>query len=158
MKVYRGECMAEIYAMTQGHCYWNETLSLAAKCTWKAGPYLAEKMRNNEFVEWERVFAVCVDGKVAGFCTLTEKDELPLEYEFTPFIGFVFVDEQYRGKRLSEWMIQSATSYAYALGYEKIYIMSGEIGLYEKYGFTKLGNYETIYGSIDQLFVKPTRL
>lgn len=150
--------MAEIYSMTQGHEYWNETLSLAAKCSWKAGPYLAEKMKNNEFAEWERVFAACVDGKVAGFCTLTKKDELPSKYKFTPFIGFVFVDEQYRGKRLSEWMIKSAISYAYALGYEKIYVMSGEIGLYEKYGFTNLGNYETIYGSIDRLFVKPTLL
>lgn len=115
-------------------------------------------MKNNEFAEWERVFAACVDGKVVGFCTLAEKDELPQKYEFTPFIGFVFVDEQYRGKRLSELMLKSATSYACKLGYKKIYIMSGEIGLYEKYGFKKLGDYETIYGSIDQLFVKPTSL
>ncbi len=41
----------------------------------------------------------------------------------------------------------------------KKYISSaGEIGLYEKYGFEKLGDYETIYGSIDQLFVKSTIL
>jgi ribosomal protein S18 acetylase RimI-like enzyme len=32
--------------------------------------------------------------------------------------------------------------------------MSGEIGLYEKYGFTKMGKYKTIYDSIDQLFYK----
>lgn len=37
-------------------------------------------------------------------------------------------------------------------GYKKIYIMSGEIGLYEKYGFAKIGDYKTIYDSIDQLF------
>ena len=90
--------------------------------------------------------------------SFTENDELPEEYKFTPFIGFVFVDEPYRGKRLSELMIQSAILYARELGYEKIYIMSGEIGLYEKYGFEKLGDYETIYGSIDQLFVKSTIL
>ena len=113
-------------------------------------------MQKNEFAEWERVFAACVDGKVAGFCTFAEKDELPAEHRFAPFIGFVFVDEQYRGKRLSELMIQSAISYAHELGYTKIYIMSGEIGLYKKYGFEKLGDYETIYGSIDSLFVKPT--
>lgn len=148
--------MIEVYSMTQWHYYWNETISLAEKCSWKAGSYLAKKMKNNEFAEWERVFAVCIDGKVVGFCTLTEKDELPSKYELIPFIGFVFVDEQYRGKRLSELMIKSAVSYAYTVGYEKIYIMSEEIGLYEKYGFMKLGNYETIYGSIDQLFVKST--
>ncbi len=150
--------MTEIYCMTQKHKYWNETICLAEKCPWKAGPYLALKMKNNDFNTWERVFVAYVNGKVAGFCTFAEKDELPEEYKFTPFIGFVFVDEPYRGKRLSELMIQSAILYARELGYEKIYIMSGEIGLYEKYGFEKLGDYETIYGSIDQLFVKSTIL
>ena len=87
---------------------------------------------------------------------MAEKDELPKEYQFTPFIGFVFVDEPYRGNRLSELMIQSAVLYARELGYEKVYILSGEIGLYEKYGFEKLGDYKTIFGSIDQLFVKST--
>lgn len=47
-------------------------------------------------------------------------------------------------------MNQSIISYTKELEYDKIYIMSGEIGLYEKYGFIKLGNYETI----DQLFVQ----
>ena len=32
--------------------------------------------------------------------------------------------------------------------------MSGEVGLYEKYGFEKLGDYATIYGTTDQLFAK----
>lgn len=58
------------------------------------------------------------------------------------------------GRRLSEVMIQKIISYAKELGYEKIYIMSGETGLYEKYGFIKLGDYETIYGWTDQLFVQ----
>ncbi len=127
---------------------------MAKGCSWKAGPVLAKKMQQNEFKGWERVCAVCVNGKVAGFSTLTERDELPEQYGFTPFIGFVFVDEQYRGRRLSEIMIQNIISYAKKLGYEKIYILSGEIGLYEKYGFVKLGDYETIYGTIDQLFVQ----
>lgn len=150
--------MIEICSMTRGHQYWNAALSLAEKCSWRAGPVLAEKMRYNDFLEWERVFFALVDGKAAGFCTLAERDELPSGYEYTPFIGFVFVDERYRGNRLSERLIKSAASYANVLGYEKVYILSGENGLYEKYGFTKLGDYETTYGSIDGLFVKSTLL
>lgn len=142
--------------MTCGHRLWDETIALAANCSWRTGPYLAEKMADNDFAGWERVFAVCVDGEVAGFCTLSEKDELPPEYEFTPFIGFVFVDEKYRGKRLSERMINAAASYAHGLGYDKVYVMSGEVGLYEKYGFTGLGYYQTIYGRVDRLFVRAT--
>ena len=146
--------MTEIYCMTQKHKYWNETICLAERCSWKAGLYLAEKMKNNDFAAWERVFVACVGGRVAGFCTFAEKDELPEEYKFTPFIGFVFVDEPYRGNRISELMIQNVILYARGPGYEKIYIMSGEVGLYEKYGFEKVGDYETIYDSVDQLFVK----
>lgn len=146
--------MTEIYSMTQGHRFWNETVSLAEKCSWRAGPKLAEMMKNNDFAQWERVFAACVDGKAAGFCTLAEKDELPSKYEYTPFVGFVFVDEKYRGKRLSEKLVNAAAAYANSLGYEKIYILSGETGLYEKYGFTGLGDYETVYGTVDRLFVR----
>ena len=130
---------------------------MADRCSWRAGPLLAEKMKKNDFKEWERVCAACVGGKVAGFCIVAEKDELPEKYPFTPFIGFVFVAEEYRGKRLSEKMIQHGAAYACHLGYEQIYIMSGEIGLYEKYGFVKLGDFETIYGNVDQLFVMNIR-
>lgn len=146
--------MIEIYLMTEEHKQWKKTISFAETCSWKAGPFLAKKMAENGFKEWERVCAVCVNGEVAGFSTFAEKDELSEQYDFTPFIGFVFVDEQYRGRRLSEMMIQSIISYAKELSYEKVYIMSGEIGLYEKYGFVKLGDYGTVYDSIDQLFVK----
>ncbi|MBO4996872.1 MAG: GNAT family N-acetyltransferase [Lachnospira sp.] len=145
--------MIEIHLMTRDHKLWKETISMAERCSWKAGYFLARKMRENELKEWERVCVAFENGKVAGFSIFVEKDELSEQYDFKPFIGFVFVEEQYRGRRLSEMMIQSIISYAKELGYEKVYIMSGEIGLYEKYGFVKLGDYETIYGSIEQLFV-----
>ena len=70
------------------------------------------------------------------------------------FIGFVFVDERSRGKRVFERMINAASDYARSIGYEKIYIMSGEQGLYEKYGFVNIGDFTTIYGTEDQLFQK----
>ena len=146
--------MTEIFLMTPGHPCWDQTIALAENCSWRAGPVLAKKMRDRDFLDWERVCAAFDGGEAAGFCTFAEKDELPEEYAFTPFIGFVFVAEPYRGKRLSERMIQRITQYACELGYEKIHIMSGEIGLYEKFGFKKLGEYRTIYGPVDQLFVK----
>lgn len=66
----------------------------------------------------------------------------------------MFVDEIYRGNRLSEKLINCACDLALKQGFSRMYIMSGEIGLYEKYGFTKMGKYKTIYDSIDQLFYK----
>lgn len=144
--------MLEIYAMTQEHKLWNETISFAENCSWKAGIYLAELMRQNKFLDWERVFVAYDDGRVVGYCTFVEKDESPERYDFSPFIGFVFVDEQYRGKRISEIIIKEVIKYAGELGYDVVYIMSDEQGFYEKYGFEKIGDYETIYGSVEQLF------
>ena len=150
--------MTEIFVMNAGHEYWDATTAFAESCSWRAGRYLAELMRGGGFAADERVLSAFEDGEPAGFCTFSRKDELPEKYDFTPFIGFVFVDEKHRGKRLSERMINAASEYARTLGYERIFIMSGEIGLYEKYGFEKLGDYETIYGTVDQLFVRSTEI
>ena len=111
-------------------------------------------MRRNEFLAWERVVAAVMDDRVIGFCTFTEKDELPEEHGHSPFIGFVFVEEGSRGHRISEKMISCAAEYAKTLGYKAVYLMSGEKGLYEKYGFEKIGDFETIWGTVDQLFQK----
>lgn len=37
----------------------------------------AEQMKQNQFLDWERVFTACVGEKIAGYCTLTAKDEIP---------------------------------------------------------------------------------
>ena len=148
--------MAEIIAMTAGHPRWEETIALAENCSWRAGPVLAELMRGNQFPGWERVFAAVEDGKVVGFCTLSARDELPERYEYTPFIGFVFVDEAYRGRRISGQMLRTAMGYAGEIGFDVIYIMSGEKGLYEKFGFNAVGDFPTIYGTTERLYVQST--
>ena len=91
--------------MQQGHSFWEKTIGLAENCSWKAGHYLAKRMKENAFLSWERVVAICDGEQVIGFCTLTEKDELPEKYDYKPFIGYIFVDERFRGNRYSEKMI-----------------------------------------------------
>ena len=144
----------EISVITNSHPIWDKTISFAENCSWKAGTYLAKRMKNNEFEEVERVIVATEDDIPVGFCTFSLKDELPEDLGYSPFIGFVFVDEKYRGKRISEKMISEALNYAESNGYKTVYIMSGEIGLYEKYGFEKIGDMKTIYGTVDQLFQK----
>lgn len=141
-----------IEIMTSTHPLWNKTISFAEKCSWRAGAALARKMRENDFAENERVIIALENDDIAGFCTFANKDELPPEYDFTPFIGFMFVDEKYRGHRLSGKLIDAACGIAKDQGFSTIYVMSGEVGLYKKYGFKKIGDYATIYGTRDQLF------
>lgn len=154
IKSFKGEIILQIHEITNKHIFWDAAIEFAENCSWKAGKFLAKLMKENKFLSWERVFIACVEEKVIGYCTFAEKDELPEQYNFSPFIGFVFVDEKYRGNRISEQMINSVIAYAVKLGFEKVYIMSGERGLYERYGFEKVGDFETIYNTVDQLFVK----
>ena len=144
----------KIEIMTDGHPFWEKTIAFAETSSWKAGPYLAGMMRNRAFQGPERVIAAIENDMVVGYCTFAKKDELPEDSGYSPFIGFVFVDERSRGKRISEKMIAAACDHAKAAGFETVYLMSGEHGLYEKYGFEKIGDFKTIFGSTDQLFQK----
>lgn len=146
--------MIETPALTRSHPLWMELIEYARACPWRAGPYLAEEMRADRFADWERVFCLLVDGRIAGFCDLTAKDEIEPSYPFTPFVGFVYVEESFRGNRYSQTMIEAAAAYARGLGFRRIYLMSGETGLYEKYGFRPLGLYPTIFGTNEPLFVR----
>ena len=139
--------------MTNTHEKWESVAAFAEKCSWGAGKNLAKLMCKDFFKNWERVFAAFENDEPVGFCTLTEKDELAPKYPYSPLIGFVFVDEAHRGKRISEKMIKAVLEYAKTIGYDKVYVMSGEKGLYEKYGFSYMGDFESIYGGKDQLFV-----
>ena len=143
-----------IEIMKSGHPLWNKTITFAENCSWRAGAAHAKRMRENDFAENERVLVVLENDDIAGFCTFANKDELPEEYDFSPFIGFMFVYEKYRGHRLSGKLIDAACEEAKSQGYSKMYILSGEIGLYEKYGFVKQGDLKTIYDTEDQLFMK----
>lgn len=144
--------MIEISVLNSGCEMWETVADFAENCSWRAGKQLSTLMKTKVFRDWERVIVAFEDGEPVGFCTLTEKDELPPESPYTPFIGFVFVDEEHRGKRFSEKMIRTAIEYAGTLGYDKVYLISGETGLYEKYGFRCIGDFETIYGDTEQLF------
>ena len=91
----------ETYLIDKEHPMWDKTLELAISCSWNAGSFLAARMKENDLQEWERIVIAVEGDEIAGFCALLEKDELPDEYSYSPFIGFIFVDEKYRGRRIS---------------------------------------------------------
>ena len=141
--------------MDRGHLLWEKVCAFAEKCSWDAGPVPARKMRENAFESNERVLAAVCGEEIAGFAAFSNRDELSPEYPFPPFVGFVFVDEKFRGRRLLEKPVNRGCEIAHGQGFTKICLLSGEKGLYEKYGFECLGDYSTVYGTMDQLFVTP---
>lgn len=132
---------------------WNKYAKKISEVSWRAGASLAEKMNNLFFSDWERVIVGISDDDLACFCTVSKEDGLT-DSTFTPFIGYVFVGETYRGKRVSQQLLSYAEAYLKELEFQSLYIVSGEIGLYEKYGYKKIKDCVTIHGFTENLFEK----
>lgn len=132
---------------------WNELINYAKNCSWIVGKHLAGLMAENSFTEWEGVFAAVSEEKIVGFCTFMKTDYYP-ENRYSPWISCIFVDEAYRGCRISEKMIETVIAYAKEQGFSNVYIPSDISGLYEKYGFEKIDTLQNYGGDFDNIFAK----
>ncbi len=127
----------EIKPLTPQSPLWKTVAEYAGQCSWKAGKKLAKAMKAGCFRDWERVFAVFDSNCIAGYCAFVKDDCIP-DVPYTPYISYMFVGEEHRGHRYSQRLIENALEYAAVLGYEKVYLVSDHVNLYEKYGFVKV--------------------
>ncbi|MBR5873091.1 MAG: GNAT family N-acetyltransferase [Oscillospiraceae bacterium] len=117
------------------------------------GKHLAQILRENNFLEWEAVFATVSEDEIIGFCTFLKTDYYP-ENKYSPWISSIFVDENFRGNRISFSMIEKAIEHAKIWNFKKVYIPSDMVGFYEKYGFRKIDELLNYGGDTDNIFVK----
>ena len=142
-----------IEAVAPGTNEWARLAEFARECSWKAGAFLARDMRGGAFSDWERVFAAWDGDQIAGYCTLAKKDCIEA-LPYFPYIGYVFVDERYRGERLSQRMIEAAAEYARGPGFEYVYLISDHENLYEKYGFEVIDRQLAPWGEMEKIYRK----
>ncbi len=132
----------------------DELLTFIKNCSWEeVKDHMACLVRNWEFAENEAVFVGIADNRIVGMTTLMNTDYYPLPEVF-PWVSCVFVTEEYRGYRISEKLISAANSYARSLGYDKTYIPTPYLGLYERFGYKYLKEIVNYGGGTDHLFVK----
>lgn len=135
---------------------WQDVAEYAENCSWQTtGRHFACKMKKNEFKDWERVFAALEHGSVVGFCALTKKSDV-LKIPYTPLIGFVFVGELYRGNKIAEKLCFTAIQYAKEIGFERVYLYSDLVDLYEKMGFIKIHEIEAPWGKTESIYMHMT--
>ncbi len=132
---------------------WSELINYAKSCSWEAGKHLASILEQNAFEDWEGVFAAIRENEIVGFCTFLKTDYYP-ENKYSPWISTIFVDEKYRGNRISGMMINKTIEYAKKQGFSRVYIPSDIVGLYEKYHFKKIDELENYGGDIDSIFAR----
>lgn len=110
-------------------------------------------LREWAFTDWETVFVAIADGRIVGMASIMKTDYYPLP-EIYPWISSVFVTEDYRGYRISEKLIDFANEYAKEIGFERTYIPTEFIGLYEKYGYCYIKDIVNYGNGIDRLYAK----
>ena len=143
----------EIIRVKYGSDLYKKLIDYAENCSWIAGKHLAQILRENNFLEWEAVFAAVEDGEIIGFCTFLETDYYP-ENRYSHWISSIFVDEKFRGNKISFRLIENTIEYAKMQSFKKVYIPSDMIGFYEKCGFVKIDELVNYGGDTDNIFVK----
>lgn len=130
----------EVKILMEGDILWEDAMEYAFDCPWKAGRHLGEKMKHHEIKGWERVFVAYEEGYLYGVLYFAKKDCLP-SLKYSPYVRYLFIDERKRGNRYGKRLIDSAEKYAADLGFERIYLTSDHVGLYEKYGFHPIDSF-----------------
>ena len=129
-------------------------LEFAESFSWvEVREHVVKGLLNWEFEDWETPFAAVADGRIVGMAAIMKSDYYPLPGIF-PWVTTIFVSEEYRGRRLSEKLIEHANRYALSLGFTRTYIPSEYTGLYEKYGYRYVRDIINYGGGTDRLYVK----
>ena len=142
-----------IKAITASDEMWNKVKSYAYNCSWKAGKSLAKAMMNNDFKDWERVIVAFDNNEICGYCTVAKTDCIP-NLIYTPYIGYLFVDEECRGNRMSQKLIVYSMKYLKSIGFDKVYLVSDHENLYEKYGFKVIDRKMSPWGSEEKIYIQ----
>lgn len=140
-----------IEPVTYTDALWDEVKRYAAACSWRAGKSLAQEMQNHAFSDWERVFVLHENGNIYGYCTVAKKDCIP-DLTYTPYIGYLFVDEKKRGHRMGQKLILAAMGYLRNVGFHEVYLVSDHENLYEKYGFSVICRAAAPWGAVEKIY------
>ncbi|MBO4384114.1 MAG: GNAT family N-acetyltransferase [Clostridia bacterium] len=115
--------------------------------------HIADNIRSWSFTDWETMFAAIIDGRIVGMASAAKTDYYPLP-DVYPWVSSIFVSEEYRGRKISRDLIGFANNYLKENGFDKSYIPSEFVGLYEHYGYTYLKDIVNYGGGTDRLYVK----
>lgn len=137
-----------------------ELMAKLRGCDWRAARFLVELLEKNTFNEtlggWGYLFMLMDGEDLVSFLTLTGQDAVRDE-AITPWIGFVYTAPAYRGHRYAGRLLRHAEVVAASRGFERIYIATDHVGLYEKYGYTYQENCIDCWGSDMRVLYKRLR-
>lgn len=135
----------------------HQAIAYLRSIEWGAGKHLAMLLEKDAFsTEYGAsagLYFVSQEGAFIGFGALVAQDYLPRP-ALKPWIALVYVDPKARGQRLSEKIVRYLEAQAAAQGFDKTYLVSQHLGLYEKYGYTLLEKTDEGIHEVDYLYSK----
>ncbi|MBT8322024.1 MAG: GNAT family N-acetyltransferase [Eudoraea sp.] len=78
------------------------------------------------------------EGEIIGCAGLITNDFIS-RGDLYPWICGIFIDEKHRGNAYTSLLMEQAKRDAKKAGFGYVYLCTGHIGYYEKYGFTYIG-------------------
>ncbi len=148
------EFSVNIRKLENGGSFTDQFIDFVEKCSWEeCREHIAHMVRDWVFEDWEGMFAAEIDGKIIGMASFMRTDYYPITDIF-PWISSIFVEKDYRGRKISGALIEHINSYAKALGFDRTYIPSEYTGLYEHFGYEYVKNITNYGGGVDRLYVK----
>lgn len=134
-----------------------ELIQKIAVCDWSAARFLVQLLKEGTFYKtlggWGELYLLMDGEALVSFATFTGQDAVRDE-SLMPWIGFVFTVPAYRGHRYAGRVLAHAEAAAAARGYDKIYIGTDHVGLYEKYGYEYQENRIDCWGSDQRVLFK----
>lgn len=144
----------KIKKVNKGTNLSDKLICFVEKFSWEDVKYhMLGELQTWTFTDWETPFAAIANDQIVGIAYIRKEDYYPLP-EIYPWVSGIFVAEDYRGHRISEKLIFFANEYAKKNGFDKTYIPSIHVGLYEKYGYRYLRDIVNYGNGTDRLYVK----
>ena len=115
-------------------------------------------LKGNTVIGWTGLHEKeVVSGKVYGWEGSLVKDEV-LSEELSPWITPLLVHPDERGNRYGKLLLEHARKEAGRLGFMVVYLTTGEIRFYEKYGFREVGLTTFTWGRPTKVYEHDTML
>lgn len=142
----------EYFSCADGEKY----LAQIELCDWSAAKFLTEQIKNGSLAKllggWAELYLLVDGDALVSFATLSCQDCID-DKSLTPWIGFFHTAPKYRNRRLGQVLLDYICKAA-ARRFNKIYLATDHIGLYEKYGFSYVENRIDVFGEDSRIYMK----
>ncbi|MDA0150681.1 GNAT family N-acetyltransferase, partial [Vibrio sp. LaRot3] len=119
--------------------------------------------KNYSYFENAVVNSSELERSIPQFYVLTYNDEIVgcfgliindfiSRHDLYPWFSSLFIEQEHRGKKLSEGMFEYARKIAQSMGYQHIYLTTDHDGLYEKFGWVQIENAYEPSGEVTKVY------